>query len=310
MLHARGWSRMAPICFIVLIALSLVFTYERTLGKRHRRQEKLLRKARRAEEQMMKWRAVQMEHLRRVEERDREMAESWNETLAIARETQPKLCMVIRTFEKHEKTLAPLLFNLINTEFYQNFYIVLTDTVYSYRQKYLTDVVKLIDDPRVVITPLLQPYSKERERLAKKKNNTSGYEDTNAETDRLLKMGGCDYFLYTNGDNQYALGFLDRLHLLMIQGPPWITYNFTCYAIKHRPMPSYGSTDLGASVISKEIYELMPDLRFEDFRVYDTMTIPWHDSDYKLHEKIMQRYQLYSQEDRLMLLKEILLSHL
>jgi len=305
---------------VVLIVIWMLGVMMMDVDKEHKRAEKIAAKQRIAEERLAKKRLEQLEHLQRVEEREREIAESWDETLEMAFETQPKLCIVVRTFAKHEKMLAAMLFSLINTEFYQNFLIVLTDTVVDYRQRYLTRVVELVDDPRVVITPLLKPYTNEER---PPKPNTSGYEDTNAETDRLLKVSKegdpevgrrCDYFLYTNGDNQYAPGFLDRLHLMMLEDggdKVWITFNFTCYVLQHRPMPSYGSIDLGASVISREVYETMPNLRFEDYKRFETTRVPWHDSDYLLHQKIYDKYQY---EDitphRLLSSQEILMSHL
>jgi len=232
----------------------------------------------------------------------------------VLREDDPRLCVIVRTSSRQEKTLPALIYSLLaGDDVFDNMKIVLVDTETTLRGAYLDRVVDLIDDPRVAVSPRMlkttttatattrMNSSNNNKDTTKKKSkgsnskrtttvikeNSAGYEDTNAEIERLSRSSrysdDCDYYLLTNGDNMYDYDLIPLVAPLMHFRHRWISFNFTThhaqYSVRTDGLMDLGSVVFRASVVTSVEGDA---LMFRPFSLVplEDRDYPWHDSDY------------------------------
>lgn len=120
-------------------------------------------------------------------------------------------------------------------------------------------------------------------KISKNYKSDYGYSYTDAAIFYLLNHSRtylCDYFVFTNGDNLYAGGFVDFIADDMKNEFDIIGFNFISHYVRYKPMNrgsedlddgtmhvvdsefEYANIDLGAFVIRAELLDLHKNLRF------------------------------------------------
>lgn len=174
----------------------------------------------------------------------------------------PKVCVIVRTYYKQAPDLRILLLSLLSqrsptSTLYPSLYISVVNTDASPNPPTgfasWEALIATLSDPRVELSPL-------------KPSNTNvpnyGYAESDREMARLMASPekGCQYMMFTNGDNYYRPETLDAATSLMTLGVPAIGFNFLA-PIRHQGADqkvnkvkacqfAHGQLDLGSVLIS------------------------------------------------------------
>jgi len=132
---------------------------------------------------------------------------------------------------------------------FENLRVVLMEVEVPHFMPYLLKISnQTANDPRVIVSPEL-PFV-----------NTYGFQQTNAEIDRLVEEGKCTHFIVTSGDYLYTHPFLERV-LSTIR-----TFDdfFQCqYVSRSRGFQVTKEVPLlGVTVFSREMMKQNPEIRF------------------------------------------------
>lgn len=195
----------------------------------------------------------------------------------------PQLCIISRTYEKKYSYLLTHLLSISHNPLTKPIVLLLiTDEESSFQkaESIASQANTIIGYGMAFVLPTT---SKNAEKISPDYKNDFGYSYTDAAIDLLLfdkKVYPCDYFIFTNGDNLYTSGFIDKyIKKDMQDAVDMVGFDFISRYEQYSPFVhdqifddgsrkvkeatfTVGGIDLGAFVIRKSVIEADSDMRF------------------------------------------------